>query len=130
VRIKGIPLQAYFGKLMIRGAYDLGFATWTADYDDPYAVLNVQLDGRFVVSTNPSRFDSPTYNRLLRRAARLRGPARYRAYGELDVRLARDAAPMVAVDVLNDAMLVSRRLGCVRRPFDFATSSLAGVCLK
>lgn len=125
VRIKGIPIQAYFGKLMVRGAYDLGFATWTPDYPDPYSVLNVQLDGRFVGTSNPSRLDSPTYNRMLRSAARLQGPARYRTYGELDVRLARDVAPMVGVDVLNDAVLVSRRLGCVRQPFD-----LAAVCLK
>ena len=60
------------------------------------------LDGRFIGEPNWARFDSPMYNRLLRRAARLRGPARYRAYGDLDVRLARDAAPMVALDFLND----------------------------
>ena len=95
------------------------------DYDDPYAVLNVQLDGRFIGATNWPRFDSPEYNRLLRRAASPRGPARYRAYGELDARLARDAAPMVAIDFLNDPTLVSKRVGCVSRSFD-----LAAVCLK
>ena len=34
---------------------------------------------------------SPKYDRLLAAAGRLSGPARYRAYGELDVQLARDA---------------------------------------
>jgi ABC-type transport system substrate-binding protein len=125
VRIKGIPLPAYFGGLMARGPYDLGFATWTPDYTDPYAVLNVQLDGRFVGATNWSRFESPKYNRLLRQAAALQGAARYRAYGALDVRLAGDAAPMVAVDYFNNAVLVSSTLGCVRQPFD-----LAAVCLR
>jgi peptide/nickel transport system substrate-binding protein len=125
VQIEGIPRPAYFGRLMARGPYDLGFATWTPDYDDPYAVLNIQLDGRFIGATNWPRFDSTEYNDLLRRTARLRGPARYRAYGDLDVRLARDAAPMVAVDYLNDPVLVSKRIGCVRRSFD-----LAAVCLK
>jgi peptide/nickel transport system substrate-binding protein len=125
VEITGIPRDAYFGRFMARGAYDLGFATWVADYDDPFAVLNVQLDGRFIGGTNWSRFDSPEYNRLLRHAASLRGPARYRAYAALDAHLARDAAPMVAIDYLNDANLVSERLGCVTPSFD-----LAAVCLE
>jgi peptide/nickel transport system substrate-binding protein len=125
VQIKAIPLQAYFGRFMARGPYDLGFATWTPDYDDPYAVLNIQLDGRFLGATNWARFDSPQYNRLLRRAALLQGAPRYRTYGELDVRLARDAVPMVAVDFLNDPTLVSKRLGCVKPSFELTT-----VCLK
>ena len=125
VRIEAFPIQAYFGRLMARGAYDLGFATWTTDYGDPYSVLNVQLDGRFIGSTNWPRFDSPKYNRLLRSAARLQGADRSRAYGRLDVQLARDAAPMVAVDFLNDPTLVSKRVGCVGPSFD-----LGAVCLQ
>jgi hypothetical protein len=57
----------------------------------------------------------------------LQGAARYRTYGQLDVRLARDAAPMAAVDVLNDATLVSKRVGCVKRDPFF---DLTAVCLK
>jgi peptide/nickel transport system substrate-binding protein len=125
VRITRIPKEAYFRRYMAGGAYDLGFATWTPDYDDPYSVLNVQLDGRFIGATNWPRFDSPTFNKLLRRTARLRGSARRSAYGALDVRIARDAAPMVAFDFLNDPVLVSSRVGCVARPFD-----LAALCLK
>jgi ABC-type transport system substrate-binding protein len=125
VQIKVVPLTAYFGKLGASGPYDIGFAPWIADYDDPYAVLNVLLDGRFVGSTNWARFDSNAYNRLLRRAAGLQGAARYRAYGDLDVRLARDAAPIVAIDYVNEPTLVSKRVGCVTPVFD-----LTAVCLK
>jgi peptide/nickel transport system substrate-binding protein len=126
VTIKRVPLNAYFfGGQMANAPYDLGFATWTADYGDPYSVLNVQLDGRFIGETNWARFSSPEANRLLRRAAGLRGAARYRAYGELDVRLARDEAPMVAVDFVTDPLLVSKRLGCVAGSFD-----LAAVCIR
>jgi peptide/nickel transport system substrate-binding protein len=124
-QIKAIPLRAYFGRLMARGAYDLGFATWTPDYNDPYAVLNVQLDGRFIGATNWPRFDSTKYNRLLRRVARLQGAARDRAYGGLDVQLAREASPMAAVDYFNDPTLVSKRVGCIGRTFD-----LTAICLK
>jgi peptide/nickel transport system substrate-binding protein len=125
VEIKAVPLQAYFSRLMARGPYDLGFATWAPDFDDPYGVLNIQLDGQFVGSTNWPRFDSPKFNRLLRRAALLQGAPRLRAYGNLDVQLAREEAPMVAVDFLNSPTLVSKRVGCIGRTFD-----LASICLK
>lgn len=125
VEVKVLPVQAYFGRLGARGPYDIGFGPWIADYDDPYTVLNKLLEGRYVGTTNWARFDSPLYNRLLRRAASLRGAARYRAYGDLDVRLARDAAPIVAIDYANEPTLVSARVGCVRPRFD-----LTSVCLR
>lgn len=125
VQIKGIPVPAYFGRLGASGPYDIGFQPWAPDYNDPYAVLNILLDGRFIGATNWGRFNSTEFNRRLRRTALLQGPARYRAYGELDVRLARDAAPMVAVDYLNDPTLISKKLGCVEPSFD-----LTAVCLK
>jgi hypothetical protein len=44
----------------------------------------------------------------------------------LDVTLARDAAPMVAVAVLNTPTLVSGRVGCVKP----TTFDLTEVCLR
>ena len=125
LQIKAVPLPAYFSRLMARGPYDLGFATWSPDFLDPYGVLNIQLDGQFIGATNWSRFDSPKFNSLLRSTALLQGSARMRAYGALDVRLAREAAPMVAVDYLNDPALVSKRIGCILETFD-----LSAVCLR
>ena len=49
----------------------------------------------------------------MRKAARLTGAARYRAYGELDVRLARDAAPSAPLGIFNQPTLVSNRVGCI-----------------
>jgi len=49
------------------------------------------------------------------------------AYGSLDVRLARDAAPLAALGVLNEPTFVSERVGCiVLRP----ALVLTAVCLK
>jgi ABC-type oligopeptide transport system substrate-binding subunit len=127
VRIEGVPLTACFGRLGASGPYDIGFAPWLADYNDPYAVLNVLFDGRFVGATNWARSDSAEYNRLLRRSASLEGAARYRAYGKLDARLAREAAPMVAVDVLNEPTLVSERVGCIVLT---PSLDLTRICLK
>ena len=89
-------------------------------------MLNVNLDGRFIGTTNWGRFDSPTVNRLLRRAAGLDGQARYRAYAELDAQLARDEAPMLAVEASNDAVLVSARVGCVGRASTSRPSASGG----
>src|SRR5262249_25686542 len=127
VEVRAVPKTAWLYRLAERGAFDIGFQPWGPDYLDPYSVLNLLFDGSFIGSTNWGRFDSPSYNRLLRRAARLTGRARYAAYGALDVKLARDAAPMVAVSISNTPTLVSKRTGCtVFRP----QLDLTAMCLR
>ena len=99
------------------------------NYQDPFAYLNELFHGRFIGTSNYSGFNQPQYNRLLEDAARRRGIARERAYANLDVQLARDAAPMVPIDFLNEATFVSKRVDprCrVLRP----ALDLAAVCLK
>jgi ABC-type transport system substrate-binding protein len=76
---------------------------------------------------NLSYFSSAKYNRLLDRASRLTGPARNRAYADLDVQLARDAAPAIAASIVNGLAFVSRRVGCVRMNPEL---DLTAVCLK
>ena len=63
----------------------------------------------------------------MRRAARLQGDARFRAYGRLDVQLSRDAAPGIPIDLPREATLVSRRVGCIVLRPDL---DLTAVCLK
>ena len=91
--------------------------------------MSALFDGRFIGSSNFARLDSPKYNALMRNASRLAGNERYRAYGLTDVQLARDVAPMIAVDFDNDATLVSKRVGCIviRPGLDL---DLTAVCLK
>jgi hypothetical protein len=63
----------------------------------------------------------------MRRAARLQGAARYRAFGNLDVTLARDAAPIAVFGYERAPTLVSKRAGCIiLRPL----LDLTVVCLK
>lgn len=114
VEIKGLPPGAFFGKAAAPGApFDIALALWVPDYVDPSEYTNFLFDSRFIGSFNLGNFDSPKYNALMRRAARLQGEARYRAYGQLDVQLARDGVPMVMVNFFNDPTLVSKRAGCV-----------------
>ena len=66
-------------------------------------------------------FDNPAYNRKLETAATLTGPERYRAYGALDVDLARNAAPLVAI--ANTATATSSRPESAATPTSPCTDS-------
>jgi ABC-type transport system substrate-binding protein len=133
VEVRGIPIHsasaAYFKKLATPGEeWDIAFGLWTPSYIDPFAYINLLFDRRFVGATNFTRFVSTPVNKQMRQAARLpQGSARNSAYAALDVRIARDLAPAAAVDFLNEATLVSERVGCiVLRPM----LDLTAVCIK
>jgi peptide/nickel transport system substrate-binding protein len=131
IDIRPIPFSAYFDRLGTRSeAFDIAWFPWLPDYVDPYAYINALLDGRLITGRgilNFAHFNSRPYNGVMARAARLRGGARYRAYGKLDVQLSRDAAPWVAYMFSKAPTLVSKRVGClVLRPY----IDLAAACLK
>ena len=114
VEVEFLPFTAYFRRLSTPGEpWDIAPTLWGADFADPSSYINQLFDGRFSGITNLGRFDSPELNRAMRKAARLTGAARYRAYAELDVRLARDAAPSAPLAIFNQPTLVSKRVGCV-----------------
>ena len=117
VEIRALPPEAYFNRIGTRSEpFDIAWVVWAPDYLDPYTYINTLLEGRSVKvsgNTNWAHLDAPKYNRLMARTARLRGRARARAYGKLDVELARDAAPMVAYAFTKEPTLVSGRVGCV-----------------
>jgi peptide/nickel transport system substrate-binding protein len=134
VELRPIPHHVtnalYTGRLANPGEpWDLALVLWTPDFVDPYGYINLLLDGQFRRKTNVARFNSRAYNRRMRQAARLEGPARYRAYAKLDQELAREVAPLVAIEFLNEVTFVSRRVDprcVVLRP----RLDLAAVCLK
>ena len=133
VDVRGLPLHtasaAWFKRLATPGEqWDIAVGLWQPSYVDPYAYLNQLLDGRYAGGTNFTRFDSRPYNRRLRQAAgTLQFSSRSRAYGTLDAGLAREAAPLAAIDYQKEPTLVSSRVGCiVLRP----VLDLTAVCLK
>jgi ABC-type oligopeptide transport system substrate-binding subunit len=130
VEIKALPPGAYFAQVgQAKTPFDISFGDWAPDYIDPSAYASQIFDSRFIGSSNLSHFASPVYDALMRRAGALEGNARADAYGRLDVRLARDAAPAIAIDFDSDLTLVSKRVGCVlvRPGFGF---DLTAACLK
>jgi len=124
--------SVYFPKLATPGEpFDIAYVGWLDQFRDPGGFLSWIFDGRTIVNApnfgDFSYFNSVKYNRLLDRAAQLTGEERYRAYGELDVQISRDAAPAAPYAYDNALTLVSARTGCVVvNPF----LDLAAVCLK
>jgi peptide/nickel transport system substrate-binding protein len=115
LEIKTFPRAVQVTKSGTRGEpYDLSLEAWRMDYFDPYDFLFL-LDGttiRPADNVNFSYFNSPQYNRKIAAAASLVGQARYRAFGQLDVDLARNAAPLASYITDNQRYLVSRSTGC------------------
>jgi peptide/nickel transport system substrate-binding protein len=125
VMIQQLPTQLLFEKIFRPGEpFDIAWVGW-GGYLDP----GTFIDDLFLGSggANISRFNDPEYNRAITAASRLSGADRYRAYGDLDVKLARDAAPAIAYASLNAWAVVSSGVGCViMNPF----LDLTAVCLK
>jgi ABC-type transport system substrate-binding protein len=127
VEVRASPSGVHFRRLFERGEpWDLGSFGWAGDYPDPHEYLNVLFGpgGAF----NPG-FDASWFNRALARAGRMKGAARYRAYGDLDIRLAQKAAPFLTFMYGIEPTFVSSRVDprcIVRRP----ELDLAAVCLK
>jgi ABC-type transport system substrate-binding protein len=133
VEVKRIPLHiasaAYLEKLAARGEeWDLALVLWTPNIPDPHAYLNQLLETQLLDGQTLTHFRSSTVGRELRQAARtLQTRDRGRAYARLDALLAREHAPLAALNVINEVTLVSDRVGCiVLRP----VLDLAVACLK
>lgn len=136
VEITEFPPGVYGEKISTPGEpVDVVLGGWGGNWMDPYFYIDLQLASRFVpspgvgnVASNTSRFASPHFDRLMQRARALKGEARYRAYGNLDVQLARDAAPMAAFAVQNFRYFFSTRVGCIAT--NFYGWDLGAACLK
>jgi oligopeptide transport system substrate-binding protein len=113
--IKPFPRAVQFTKTGTRGEpFDMSLEGWHMDYFDPYDFMFL-LDGttiRPANNNNYSYFNNSAYNKKIAQAAALTGQARYRAFGQLDVDLAKNAAPLASYITDNQRHLVSRSTGC------------------
>jgi peptide/nickel transport system substrate-binding protein len=110
---------------------DLWLDGWHMDYFDPYDFVHL-VDGstiRPVNSNNLSYFNHPAYNRRIRQARALVGPARHKAFAALDVDLMRNAAPVAVYASPNDRHYVSARTGCYHYQPVY-TYDLPAICLR
>jgi hypothetical protein len=93
-----------------RGApFDIGWFGWALDFLDPSDFLGAPFNGSDVDFPGA---DAQRYKARLAAASRLTGEARLRAYGQLDIAIARNAAPVVAFADITADDFFSARIGC------------------
>jgi peptide/nickel transport system substrate-binding protein len=130
--IELLPRATQFELAGRRGAaYDMTLEGWHMDYFDPFDFLFL-LDGTLLRPANNlnfAYFDDPVYNDRIHEANRLQGAARMTAFGDLDVDIARDAAPWAPYMVPNDRLYFSDRIGCQTYVPPF-TISLGALCVR
>lgn len=126
VEVKFFPPCGYCG------AWDIAEFGWLVDYNDPAAFLDPLFNGNTLKTKNNadfSHFNDPSFNSRLEQAANLTGPERYRVYGQLDVELARDAAPLVAYGTWGFNDFFSARIGCQLSSPVYGTD-LGALCIR
>ena len=125
VVVKQFPvmkLQAVTASLGAR--FDLAIFGLVPDYPDPAAALDEMLSDRTLLPV----FNDPTFQRRLTEAARLTGPQRDLAFGKLDLDLARNGAPLVAIGYFVSHDFFSARTRC--QTYGFYGVDLAALCLR
>jgi ABC-type oligopeptide transport system substrate-binding subunit len=133
VTVKRIPDHItsvnYLETLTVRGAaWDIALVLWTPNIPDPHAYLNLLLESQLFGGETLPRLHSRLASAELDRAIGLpQGSARNRVYAQVDAMLAREVAPVAPLNVVDEATLVSDRVGCmVLRP----VLDLAVACIK
>jgi ABC-type transport system substrate-binding protein len=133
VQVKAFSLGGMYGRISTKGEpFDIATIGWNVDYPDPSDFLNLLLDGNAIGPKNNlnfSYFNQPGYNHKLEDAARLTGPARYRAYGALAVDLAKNAAPWAVIENDTSRDFFSTRIGCQTYQPIYGID-LAALCIK
>jgi YVTN family beta-propeller protein len=110
VAIKRLPIIPMFGHEFTRGEpWDIGWFGWAADYPDPSDFIGPPFAGSDVAFPGA---DEPRDAARVAAVSRLTGERRLRAYGQLDVDLARHAAPVVAFANVTAEDFFSARIGC------------------
>ncbi len=93
--------------------FDIAAVGITADYPDPSVFINSILDGSLIKRENNANncyFNDAVFNKRMRGCARLTGEERFAAYGQLDLDIMREAAPMIACDNNTKRDFVSTRV--------------------
>jgi len=133
VEIQSFPRAEQIAREGTQGEpFDMTTEGWINDYLDPFDTLNVFFDGTTIRPSNNndlSYLNDPSVNAQLQAAAQLTGPDRYTTYGNLDVALARDEAPLAALGTFNNRDFFSARMGCQTFVPPYGMD-LATLCIK
>jgi ABC-type oligopeptide transport system substrate-binding subunit len=94
--------------------FDAAIAGWNQDYPDPYDFIDILLNGNNIHAANNNNLaylNVPKLNNLMAAANQKIGPARYKAYGNLDILLTKSYAPWASYDNRNTRDFVSAHTG-------------------
>jgi len=108
---------------------------WCSDYPDPYDWVNILLHGGSSIqaenNVNYSYFNDPKWNKKMESAAKLVGPNRLKVYGQLDLDVMNQAAPMAVERTYNNRYIFSNRVNPkslvyqgIYQDFDWASIAL------
>jgi ABC-type oligopeptide transport system substrate-binding subunit len=108
---------------------------WCSDYPDPYDWINILLHGGSSIqaenNVNYSYFNDPKWNKKMESAAKLVGPNRLKVYGQLDLDVMNQAAPMAVERTYNNRYIFSNRVNPkslvyqgIYQDFDWASLAL------
>ena len=93
---------------------DMGVSMgWCSDYPDPYDWINILLYGPSIQADNNvnySYMNIPKWNKKMAAAAKLVGPKRYKVYGQMDIDLMKQVAPLAATRTYNNRYFFSNRI--------------------
>lgn len=111
VTTKAFVGYAIYTAAGVKGAdMDAMFAGWYQDYADGYDFFHILLDGRTIQASNNNNlayFNNATVNKKIDAANALTGPARSRAWGNLDIYTMSHFAPWAPIDNRNVRDFVS-----------------------
>jgi peptide/nickel transport system substrate-binding protein len=93
---------------------DMGVSMgWCSDYPDPYDWINILLYGPGIQADNNvnySYMNIAKWNKKMASAAKLVGPKRYKVYGQMDLDLMKQVAPLAATRTYNNRYYFSSRI--------------------
>ena len=89
--------------------WDLFIGGWCADYPDPYNFFSTFDQQNELGYPSPS-LDDPRYAAKIEAAERLRGAARFKRFGDLDLEIMRNVAPLAVMRTYNNRYFFSNRV--------------------
>ncbi|MGB2953593.1 MAG: ABC transporter substrate-binding protein [Gaiellaceae bacterium] len=134
VNYQGFGTGVMYKKCGTKGEpFDICDVGWVADYPDPFDFIDVLLNGNNIHGSNNNNypyFNDKHYNFLMGQAERQVGAKRYKLYGQLDINITKNAAPMANWVNVNNRDFISSGTGCYTFQPIYTTPDFTLLCKK
>src|SRR5207342_2714892 len=115
IKLKGFSGTQIYTAMGKKGTdADMGASMgWCSDYSDPYDWLNVLFAGSSILPENGNNWsymNMAKWNKKFAAVSRLVGPKRYKTYGQMDLDLMIQIAPVAVERTYNNRYLFSNRI--------------------